>query len=132
MTTTPEAARAALSAAHLRMLPAEIADHALSLAEALASADNALAVTVDTMSRTRDLAEALRAAVAFIGEALLNAARAGEAGNAVAAGEHLALAMRAATAMNTASPFPPVEPYAPLAVVWPAAFSPTQEAGTLH
>lgn len=132
MNTPSEAARAALSDAHLRMLPTEIAAHALDLAAALTDADEALAVTVDTMSRTRDLAEALRAAVSFVADALVSAARAGEAGNAVVAGEHLALAMRAATAMNTASPFPPVEPYAPLAVVWPAAFSPAQDVGTIQ
>lgn len=132
MTTTPEAARAALASAHAWMLPDEIAAHALDLAAALAEADQALALTVDNLSRTRNLAESLRGVVAYIADTLNAAAEADKAGNAGAAGALIGLAMQAATTMRTDTPFPEVGRYAPLAEIWPAAFSPAVECGTLH
>lgn len=132
MTTTPEAARAALSDAHLRMLPTEIAAHSLDLAAALADADSALVQTVDQIAGLHRLAENYRTGFVALAETLEKVVASAIAGDTQTAGHHLGIAVATTAEVRQLPPLADAPTYAPISETWPQAFSPAVEVGTIH
>ena len=132
MTPHTEPARAALSDAHARMLPTEIAAHALDLATALADADHALVKAVEHSTSLYAYANMLRGLLEALAKTLENVVAAAIAGDNNTAGTQLGLAVSVTSDARGIPPLAEAPTYAPLAETWPNAFSPAAEVGTIH